>query len=271
MKSRLHISLSILMLFAVSAAAQEKKLTGDEIVAKHLEAVGGKELLSKFKTRIAVGIVKKENDPESQFAIMSEAPNRLSVFYNFITYDLRVVYDGSDAGIRPLPPRQLSKFTDKYQEMAASGLMFNSMSLYNLLAGDALANLKFEAKGMKKVGGRQAYVVQVKPGKGTTMKLYFDAEDFMWVRTDYGRATLDKPARAFTNEALGNPQSNDELTVDFYIETSDFRDVDGVKLPFKFVQVLTKPYLRQSDVGTITGTIREYQHNVKIDAKMFEQ
>jgi hypothetical protein len=270
MKPKLLIGLPLLLLLAVSTAAQEKKLTAEEIIAKHLEAVGGKATLAKFKTRVALGILKKENDPETQFAIVSEAPNRVSANYNFVTYDLRIVYDGKDASIRPLPPRQLSKFTDKYQDMVSSGLMFNNMSVYNLLISDAPGDVKFEAKGMKKVGGRQAHVVQVKPRKGSTMKLYFDAENFMWVRTDFGPATLDKPPRAFTN-AVGDPHASDELTVDFYIETSDFRDVDGLKLPFKFVQVLTRPFMRQSDMGTIVGTVREYQHNGKIDPKMFEQ
>jgi hypothetical protein len=58
--------------------------------------------------------------------------------------------------------------------------------------------------------------------------------------------------------------------VDFYVETSDFREVDGVKLPFKFEQVVTYPILTQKRVGTLTGTIVEYRHNVEIDPKMFK-
>lgn len=71
--------------------------------------------------------------------------------------------------------------------MLASGLMFNSMSLYNLVAESKPGELKFEAKGMKKIDGKPAYVVQVKPAKGATVKLFFD-ENFMWVRTEYGSA-----------------------------------------------------------------------------------
>ncbi|HEV2708433.1 MAG TPA: hypothetical protein VGV59_21135 [Pyrinomonadaceae bacterium] len=269
MKAKLLISLSILMLLAASAAAQETKLTGDEIIAKHLEAVGGKELLTKYKTRIAFGTVKKENEPEGQMVIMSEAPNRLSAYYSFTGFDFRMVYTGESAFVRPVMPRQYSALTDKYEDMLGSGLLLNSIPLYNLLATSAPGELKFEAKGTKKVAGRQAYAVQVKPRKGSAMKLYFDAENFMWVRTDYGRTTISKQMGSFTN-AIENQAGND-LTVDFYIETSDFRDVDGIKLPFKFVQVFTSPFLRQSAVVNVTGTIREYQHNVQIDPKMFQQ
>lgn len=256
------------------AADDEKKMTGDEIVAKHLEAAGGKDALARFKSRIALGTVKKENEPEGQLAVMSETPNRLSVYYGFRDYSLRMVYNGESAFLRPALPRQTSNLTDKYQDMLASGLMFNSMSLYNLITTSAPGALKFEAKGTKKVKGRQAYVVQFKPAKGAAMKLYFDAENFMWVRTDYGKASLSKE---MSSAASGGGISNDvvnqggsELTVDFYIETSDFRDVDGVKLPFRFEQVITSPILRQSTTGTIVGVIREYRHNAAIDPKMFQ-
>jgi hypothetical protein len=90
----------------------------------------------------------------------------------------------------------------------------------------------------------------------------------MWVRTDYGKVSFSRELRGFTNDVVN--QAGSEITIDFYIETSDFRDVDGVKLPFKFEQVMTSPILRQKSVGTITGTIREYQHNIPIDPKMFQ-
>jgi hypothetical protein len=252
----------------ITVGQAEQKLSGDEIINKHLAAVGGREALAKFKTRVAVGTVRKDNEPEGQLAVMSESPNKLSVFYGFRDFDLRMVYDGNNAFIRPAMPRQVANLTDKYQQMLASGLMFNGISLYNLIASGKPEDLKLEAKGMKKVGGRQAYVVQVKLPKGPSMKVYFDAENFMWLRTEYGSTSVSKELGAFTNDIVN--QGGSEITVDFYIETSDFRDVDGVKLPFKFVQVVTAPILRQKAVGTINGTIREYIHNGDIDPKMFQ-
>jgi hypothetical protein len=263
------VLLSLACVFAASVAVgQDQKLTGDQIIEKHLEAVGGRTALAKFKNRVALGTIKKEDEPEGQMAVMSEAPNRLSVFYGFRDYDLHFIYDGSKAFIRPALPREVSNLTDKYQEMLGSGFMFNSISLYSLIANSPPGALKFENKGMKKVSGRPAYVIQVKAGKGTSMKLYFDTENFMWVRTDYGSASVSRQMGTFTNDVVN--QGGSETTVDFYIETSDFRDVDGVKLPFRFEQVMTSPILRQKAVGTIVGTIREYRHNEGIDPKMFQ-
>jgi len=256
------------VLSASVAAGQDQKLSANQIIEKHLEAIGGRQALAKFKSRVAIGTIKKENEPDGQMIVMSELPNRLSAFYGFRDYDFRMIYDGSKALIRPALPREVSVITDKYQEILASGLMFNGISLYNLLAAGAAGDLKVEAKGMKKVAGKPAYVIQLKPQKGSAAKLYFDADTFMWVRTDFGSASVSRQMGTFTNGVVN--QGGSETTVDFYIETSDFRDVDGVKLPFKFEQVMTSPILRQKAVGTIVGTIREYRNNELIDPKMFQ-
>lgn len=278
MNRRQFTSLLLALSFAVAAPVSaaradddEKKMTADEIIAKHFEAIGGREAMAKFKTRVAIGTVAKEDEPAARFAVMSEAPNRVSVYYGFRDYDARLVYDGTRAAVRPNFARQFANLSEKYEEILASGLMFNQMSLYNLLTSGATGEMKLEAKGTKKVKGRQAYVVQVKPKKGSAMRLYFDAENFMWVRTDYGKTALSRElSRTSSNINDINNQAGSEQTFDFYIETSDFRDVDGVKLPFKFEQLLTAPLMRQKIVGTITGTISEYQHNGKIDPSMFQ-
>lgn len=261
--------LASLFLAALPAPApgdQRPKLTADEIIARHLEAAGGRERLSKFKTRIAVGTVKKENDPEGKMAIMSEWPNRLSAVFILPSYDLKFIYDGGAGIMRPQLSRAVAAFDEKYRQIAASGLMYNGIPLYNLLLQPP-PDAKYEAKGLKRVRGRDAYLVEVKRAKGDAMRLYFDADTFMWVRTDYGSAHVTREMRPFSNESVS--RGGDELTVDFYIETSDFREVDGVKLPFKFEQLVTAPILRQATSGIITGTITEYRHDERIDPSMF--
>lgn len=258
-------------LAASSGFSQIEKLTADEILQKHIAAVGGSESLAKAKTRIAIGAVRKESEPEADFYIMSEL-DKLSAFYKFRDYDLQTIFDGVRAIIRPALSREASPITVKYEEIASSGLMFNGMSVFNLLYTKPVER-KFESKGTKKVAGRPAYVLQLKQGKGT-VSLYFDVETFMWVRTDFGKVHVSANIRDVAGNAdrLNEMRSEggSETTIDFYIETSDFREVDGIKLPFKFVQVVTAPILRRTAVGTLTGTIKEYRHNELIDPKMFK-
>lgn len=260
-------SFLLLISLTIVATAQEQKLTAEQIIEKHIAAIGGREALARLKTRVAIGTVQKEDEPQVQFALMSEAPNRLAAVYVFRDYDLRMIYDGKSPRFAPTLARQYQQLAAKYEEIVSSGLMFNQMSLYNLVVSPETTDIKFEAAGTKKLDGKLAYVISAK-SKKSTMKLYFDADSFMWVRTDYGRVSFSKELGRFTNDVVN--QSASEVTIDFYIETADFRDVDGLKLPFKFIQVLTSPILRQKSVGTITGTIKEYQHNIQIDPKMFQ-
>jgi hypothetical protein len=259
--------ISLLVIFAALPVVAQEKLTGDQIIEKHLAAVGGRTALTKFKTRVAVGTIKRENEPAGQMAVMSEYPNRLSIFYGFRDFDLQMIYDGNKAFFRPNLRTDLAPLSDKYQEMLSSGLMLNSISLHNLITNSAPGELKFESKGMKKVGGQPSYGVQIKTRSGTQMKLYFDADSFMWVRTEYGSTSVARQMGSFTNDVVN--QGGTETTFDFYVETSDFREVDGVKLPFRFVQVLTAPFIAQKATGTVVGEIKEYKHNEPIDPKMF--
>ena len=261
--------LSCFLLLVVGKGRETKPLmTGDEIINKHLEAIGGKGTISKIQSRIAIGTVKKENEPEAQMAIVSESPNRVSAVFVFTKYDWQLTYDGTKSFVRPMLPRDLSAIQDKYDELLASGLMFNNISLYNALIYQEASGAKFEAKGMKKIRGNQTYVVEMKRPKVPSTKLFFDANTFMWVRTEYGKVYISKPMGAFTNENI--PRAEDDLNIDFFFETSDFREVNGIKLPFKFEQVVTYPIIQQKKVGILAGTIKEYRHNEKIDAKMFK-
>jgi hypothetical protein len=253
---------------AASRGDDKKALTGPEIINKHLDAAGGKAALSKLKSRVAIGSVRKESEPDANVAIMSEAPNRVSAIYVFKDYTWQLTYDGDKSLFRPLVSKEASVVEAKQREMVASGAMFNSISLYNVLTQAEPDELKFEAKGTKKLKGRLCYVVDVRRPKLPTLRLYFDAETFMWVRTDFGTVSYTKDLGTFTNDITQHGE--DQTDVDFYFDTSDFKDVDGVMLPFKFEQVVAFPIIRQKKAGTIIGTIKEYRHNIPIDPKMFQ-
>lgn len=261
-------SLSLVALTAGAfASADSPQMTGVEIINKHLQAVGGKEALSKIKSRVAIGVAKKDSDAAVPVAIMSEAPNHVCAIYQFEGYNWQLSYNGAKSVFRPTINRASSMVIHKYEEMLATGTMFNSISLYNALLAGESGGVTFEAKGTKKVRGRSAYAVDMKSGKGQTLHLFFDAENFMWVRTDYGSVRLTRDMGTFTNDVVNK---DEEQTIDFYVETWDFKEVDGVKLPFKLEMVATAPILKQKSVGSIVTNISEYRHNIPIDPKMFQ-
>jgi len=263
------LSLILLLIVSTDTFAQDGKsnLTAEQIIEKHIAAVGGKEALSKFKTRVAEGTATKDNETSAKVFFMSESPNRITGFYQFEKFAWQLTYDGAKGIFRPLVSSgAYSIFADKYQQLMGTGFMFNSISLYNLLLDSQ--GQSFKAKGTKKLKNKEHYVIETKPKKGDAIKLYFDAETFMWTRTEYGKASYSKPQGGFTNDVVN--KSEDDITADYYFETSDFRDVDGVKLPFKFEQRAIFPIITQTKVGSISGTITSYKHNIPIDPTMFQ-
>ncbi len=234
-------SLILLIVPAVRLAADEKpQMTGAEIVNKHIQAVGGKEALGRIKSRVAIGVARKDSDAAVPVAIMSEAPNRVSAIYQFQGFNWQLTYDGEKAIFRPTIARAYGVVAHKYEEMLATGTIFNGVSLFNALLAGESDGVKLEAKGIKKVRNRPAYVVEMKQNKGQSLRLFFDTETFMWVRSEYGSVRVTKDMGTFTNEVTSK---DEESTIDFFVETSDFREVDGLKLPFKLEIVATKPIL----------------------------
>ena len=98
----------------------------------------------------------------------------------------------------------------------------------------------------EKVGAAEAYVIQLTPKSGPGVRVFIDAENFMLVKTII---TINVPQ-------LGGP-------IDQVVEFSDFRDVDGFKIPYA-----TKS---SNPVQTVTATLTDVKHNTEIDDSSFSK
>ena len=210
----------------------------DQILEKYTQALGGKAAIEKLTSRVIKGTVENPSTGETgSIEIYKKAPDKLMVSINLPSAGLSTRgYNGvsgwtynPDDGPADMSPSDLAG-------MKLESSFYREIRLKDLFPSMALA-------GTAKVGDRDAYVVTA-PRPDGTEKLYFDTQSGLLVRDDVPAET-----------------DGGETTVESTLE--DYREVDGVKLPFTIRQ--TSP-----DFDFVIR-FTEIRHNVPIDNAKFEK
>lgn len=241
------LTLRLATVLVVLASAQAAfAQSADEIIEKSLAAMGGRAALEKIKTRVMTGTITLStpagNIPGT-IEIYNAAPNKTRTVINA---------DLTSLGAGPM------KIDQRFD--GTNGYILDSMQGDRPVGGDQLANMRANAfphpflnykamgttvtlVGKEKAGDRDAYVINFQPTQGPPVRQFIDAETFMPLRASI----------KMTVPQLGELEQTSEA--------SDFRDIDGVKVPFK-VQVSSK-------VQGYTIVVAKVEQNVTLDDKMF--
>lgn len=239
--TRFAVAVAVLV-WSSSAAAQ----TVDEVIEKHLAALGGRAALAKLDSRFMVGtftLSTPGGDVAGPIEVLNQRPNKARTLINLdlsalgagaVRIDQR--FDGTDGyvldsmqGDRPIGGSQLetmrsSIFPTQYLDYKERGATV-------------------ELKGKEKIGERDAYQLVFTSKGGSPVRQYFDAETFL-------------PVRIVMNVEVPGMGMLDQ-TSDF----SDMREVDGVKVPF-----LVKS---SSAVQSFSITVTRVEHNGTVDQTLF--
>jgi outer membrane lipoprotein-sorting protein len=246
MTKSLSFSLFLLTLLLVRPTAGSLQ-TADDVVEKHLAAIGGRAALGKLTSRKSTGTVTigtPNGDLTGPIEIYAKPPNKLRAYMQL---------DLSSLGVS-------DKMILEQKFDGAAGWMVNSMQGSTAIVGNQLQNMRnntfpspllsYKATGTKiellpkeQVGGKDAIVLLVTPKEGSVARLFLDAESYLIVRT---------VAKISSPEVGEFEQTN---------EPSDYRDVDGVKIAFA--------QKNTSAVQTLTIRLDKVEHNVPIDDAMF--
>ena len=231
--------------FVETALAQ----TADEIVEKYLSAIGGRAALAKIKSRHATGTAafsSPAGDLPGTIEVFAQPPNKSRTLLKL---------DLSLAGMGTATVDQ--RFDGE------SGYVMDSLQGNRDITGNQLENLKnamfpspfldYKERGAtvefvrkEQVGGRDTFVLLLKPKVGSTLQCFIDAESSLIVKTI---VVVNIP------QAGGDVQQTTEFL--------DYRDQDGIKIPFE---------LRNSSaVQAYTIKLTKAEHNVDLDPKMFSK
>lgn len=209
----------------------------DEIINKYITAIGGQANIDKAQSRSLKGSSTNGAGNLIPFEIYQSAPNkfyiRATVGQSLIErgFDGQVGWEKTARGVRELDPIEIWRLQ-------------NSINLWgNLKLKEQYTRLR--TVGRDKVGERDAYVILANRSDTDAERLFFDVETGLLLR----RITYLRTMVAIIPEQF-----------DF----EDYRDVDGVKLPF-IVKVSSV------DAGNpmATRTFTEMKLNVTVDESKF--
>jgi len=239
--------LSILFAFLVfSTTALTQELKADDVLAKHLDSIGTKEKRAEIKNRITIGTAQfdvlrsptytKGKLSSGKVVFLSEAGKIfLGTKYESLDYPFdEIVYDGKDLNVAYINPGNrsvLGNFVISHRYLFSEGLFGGSLSTAWSLLDLHSHEAKIKSGGKKKINGQPTYVLNylIKGGSPLSVKLYFNAETFQHVRTEYEQV-FTAPMVKIPGESAGQVQTLHQLTEDF----SDYKKVNGLTLPHSY-------------------------------------
>src|SRR5262245_33834694 len=222
--------------------------TADEVVEKYLAAIGGRAALGKLTSRSTTGTMTlslPQGPVSGSIEILNQRPNKTRTVTKL---------DLSSLGA--------GQVTREQRFDGTSGYILDSLQGNREITGNQLENLKntgfptplmtykergatVELAGKEKVDGRDTYVLLFKPKTGSVARTFVDTETYL-------------PARIMIK--VDTPETGEvEQTTDL----SDYRDVDGIKVPFT---------IKVSTAGQgFTIAVSKVEHNIKIDEAVFSK
>jgi hypothetical protein len=216
--------------------------TPEEILARYVAAVGGRDAIARAKTVVMRGTREASQGRVWPVEVTMEGADKFAVLANLPAQgqqpasEVRQVYsDGkgwikSPQGVREVTPAELP------------GVRSSILLLAPVKLAEPFPAMTYG--GVGEVGGREAYVLVGKPAADTTVRYYFDRETSLLVRQ---LATRETVLNALPEQ------------VDF----EDYRDVGGLKLPFKISVSAIDTY------NSSKRTFTEIRTNVPVDEGIF--
>ncbi len=218
---------------AVSAAATKV----DPILDRYEKAIGGREAWEKFTSQVMMGTIEVPSANLSGVVMVHEkAPNKFMTAVVINGAAFQQAFDGIQ-GWTDDPKNGLRDQTGPELAESKRGADFlHAFKMRRVYASMSVS-------GTEKIGDRDAYVVEAAvPEGGDPTKMYFDTRTGLLLRVI-----------SQNHDADGVTQLSEEF--------DDYRDVDGVKVPFVWRQTVGET--------TYTLTFSEVHHNVELNDSEF--
>jgi hypothetical protein len=220
-------------------ALAAKKVSADQILDKYIQAIGGAAPLGRLTSLTAKGTYEGYDTLSAKVPvdIFASAPNRLSMVVHTQNGDSVTTVDGTNGWIAAAD--KLMRVLPLMGGDLEGAKLDAAVSFPTRLKQDFQWRTGFPSVS---IDDRPVQVIQNAARGATGAKLYFDSESGLLVRQV-----------RFVDTAVG--------VIPTQVDYSDYRDVAGVKVPFKRVITWTD--------GRSTIELSQVQANVNIPAAQF--
>lgn len=228
-----------------SAKTAAPQISVGEVMAKTIEALGGEANWRKLNSRVTeFEIDFVSQGLKGKGASYAKAPN-----WNFSKTEISALgkniaaieeyFDGTNGG-------EKATFAEPeiYTGQKLEDARYNA-NFYGIIDWKK-DNAKAEITKTEKVGGEETYVVRIKPEEANAVTYYISTKTFLPVK--------------FASVIVSSTSAQ---KTPFSTMMSDYRNVDGVMIPFKTVA-------ENPGMGETVTYVKSVKHNAKIDDSKFK-
>jgi hypothetical protein len=265
--------------------AASEKLTPADVVAKHAASIGSAEARTRVKgTRIKGTfelIVKAGGAGTSAGNVVMAShsnQNMVNMTYDAGEPSTSFRFDGSKTTVTQFRPGRhtpLEHFFAENEEIVREGLVGGVLSESWPLLNLQEKNPKLEYAGTRKIDNRQVHAIKYRPRKGSELNitLFFDAETFQHVRTEYERTVYSTAQQRIATAPGQLPTATEARSapqrLNVYETFSDFKTEGGLNLPHVYKFELSVQSDRRPMLINWTFHLMEFTFNTPVDPSEF--
>ncbi len=222
---------------ATGPRSGEAWVTPQQVLTKYVQAIGGKEAAEKIKTRLLKGTQVMANGASLPLEVYFVAPDKMLT--KVITPQQGEIIQALNGATGWLKNARQQRGMDNLELTRAKSLAW---SLDPLPLKEPYPRLTFGGK--EKIGEREAWQLRLTTPDKRRLQLYFDTQTGLLLR------------RVMITDTIIGPEPEQ-------IDFEDYREVDGVKVPF------TIRFSTVDPLFSATRKFTEVKHNLPMEEAHF--
>ena len=225
----------------LTATPEETPLTADQIVQKHVEAIGGTAKLNAIQTLVVTGKASILGKTEAPLTIQVKRPNLMRLEMNFLGREIVQAFDGVTAWtLNPLVGAEPTESNEEDTRAAQESSDFISGNLADYKSKGNMVELVDK----EEIEGAAVYKLKITKKNGSVEYDYLDAKSFLPIKTEGRRTQLGQ-------EVL------------YESKLANYKPVEGVLMPFRLTQLVNGRLAMEI-------TVEKMEANVPLDAAVFK-